>query len=170
MAKKVFYIFLVIVAIIQLFQPDRNHSSENLQSELSNKYKLPDSIENLLSTVCYDCHSNNTDYPFLINIQPIGWYMQSKVNEGKKHLNFSEFGNYSTTEALDKLNEINEVMQKNEMPLHAYRWYNKEANLTDEQRQNITAWTLQLKQNIIQDSLKLTTKDSSIALRNAPSF
>lgn len=166
MAKKVFYIFLVIIAIIQLFQPDRNHSDENLRSELSNKHKLPDTIENLLSTVCYDCHSNNTDYPFLINIQPIGWYMQSKVTEGKKHLNFSEFGNYSTAEAIHKLDEINEVMQKNEMPLQSYRWYNKAANLTDEQRQGIAKWALQLKQTIIQDSLKPTVQDSSITSKN----
>lgn len=166
MAKKVFYIFLVIVAIIQLFQPDRNHSNENLQSELSNKYKLPDSIENLLSTVCYDCHSNNTDYPFLINLQPIGWYMQTKVTDGKKHLNFSEFGNYSTTEAINKLDEINEVMQKNEMPLQSYRWYNKEANLNDEQRQSIAKWALQLKQTIIQDSLNSAVQDSSITSKN----
>ena len=83
MAKKIFYFLLVLFAIIQLFQPDRNNSTENLKSELTNLYKLPDSIENLLSTTCYDCHSNNTDYPFVINIQPFGWYMESKVTKVK---------------------------------------------------------------------------------------
>lgn len=162
MAKKVFYFLLVIFAIIQLFQPDRNSSAENLSSELANQHRLPDSIENLLSTVCYDCHSNNTDYPIFINLQPIGWYMQSKVEKGKKHLNFSEFGNYSANEAINKLEEIDEAMKNNRMPLQAYRWYNKEANLTDEQRQTISAWALQLKQNIIKDSLNAVTADSTL--------
>ncbi|MCU0322838.1 MAG: heme-binding domain-containing protein, partial [Chitinophagaceae bacterium] len=128
MAKKAFYFFIVVLAVMQLFQPDRNTSSENLKSELTNQHKLPDSIENLLNTICYDCHSNNTDYPIFINIQPFGWYMQSKVVKGKKHLNFSEFGNYTTTEAIKKLDEIDEAMKNNRMPLQAYRWYNKEAN------------------------------------------
>lgn len=161
MAKKIFYFLLVLFAIIQLFQPDRNNSTENLKSELTNLYKLPDSIENLLSTTCYDCHSNNTDYPFVINIQPFGWYMESKVTKGKKHLNFSEFGNYKKEEAIEKLEDIDLAMQNNRMPLQAYRWYNSESNLTDEQRATISAWAKQLKEIIKKDTAYSTALTST---------
>ena len=161
MAKKIFYFLLVVFAIIQLFQPDRNNSTENLKSELTNLYKLPDSIENLLSTTCYDCHSNNTDYPFVINIQPFGWYMESKVTKGKKHLNFSEFGNYKKEEAIEKLEDIDLAMQNNRMPLQAYRWYNSESNLTDEQRATISAWAKQLKEIIKKDTAYSTALTST---------
>jgi hypothetical protein len=161
MAKKIFYFLLVLFAIIQLFQPDRNNSTENLKSELTNLYKLPDSIENLLSTTCYDCHSNNTDYPFVINIQPFGWYMESKVTKGKKHLNFSEFGNYKKEEAIEKLEDIDLAMQNNRMPLQAYRWYNSESNLTEEQRATISAWAKQLKEIIKKDTAYSTALTST---------
>ncbi|MBP9740801.1 MAG: heme-binding domain-containing protein [Chitinophagaceae bacterium] len=161
MAKKIFYFLLVLFAIIQLFQPDRNNSTENLKSELTNLYKLPDSIENLLSTTCYDCHSNNTDYPFVINIQPFGWYMESKVTKGKKHLNFSEFGNYKKEEAIEKLEDIDLAMQNNRMPLQAYRWYNSESNLSDEQRATISAWAKQLKEIIKKDTAYSTALTST---------
>jgi hypothetical protein len=161
MAKKIFYFLLVVFAIIQLFQPDRNNSTENLKSELTNLYKLPDSIENLLSTTCYDCHSNNTDYPFVINIQPFGWYMESKVTKGKKHLNFSEFGNYKKEEAIEKLEDIDLAMQNNRMPLQAYRWYNSESNLTEEQRATISAWAKQLKEIIKKDTAYSTALTST---------
>lgn len=161
MAKKIFYFLLVVFAIIQLFQPDRNNSTENLKSELTNLYKLPDSIENLLSTTCYDCHSNNTDYPFVINIQPFGWYMESKVTKGKKHLNFSEFGNYKKEEAIEKLEDIDLAMQNNRMPLQAYRWYNSESNLSDEQRATISAWAKQLKEIIKKDTAYSTALTST---------
>ena len=161
MAKKIFYFLLVVFAIIQLFQPDINNSTENLKSELTNFYKLPDSIENLLSTTCYDCHSNNTDYPFVINIQPFGWYMESKVTKGKKHLNFSEFGNYKKEEAIEKLEDIDLAMQNNRMPLQAYRWYNSESNLTEEQRATISAWAKQLKEIIKKDTAYSTALTST---------
>ncbi|HPH23736.1 MAG TPA: heme-binding domain-containing protein, partial [Chitinophagaceae bacterium] len=129
--------------------------------ELTNLYKLPDSIENLLSTTCYDCHSNNTDYPFVINIQPFGWYMESKVTKGKKHLNFSEFGNYKKEEAIEKLEDIDLAMQNNRMPLQAYRWYNSESNLTEEQRATISAWAKQLKEIIKKDTAYSTALTST---------
>jgi hypothetical protein len=55
-------------------------------------------------------------------------------------LNFSEFGNYKKEEAIEKLEDIDLAMQNNRMPLQAYRWYNSESNLTEEQRATISAW------------------------------
>ncbi|MBX2931270.1 MAG: heme-binding domain-containing protein [Chitinophagaceae bacterium] len=162
MAKKIFYSILAIFAILQLFQPDRNISSENLKSDLANYYDIPNNVESLLNSTCYDCHSNNTDYPWFINIQPIGWYMQSKINKGKSKLNFSEFGLLSTQDATEKLDEIQEVMNKNTMPLHSYKWYNKDADITIEQRDAIAQWALNLSKQISNDSTAALNKDTSL--------
>ncbi len=160
MAKRIFYFLLVVFAVMQLFQPDRNTSSENLKSDLANHYNIPDSVETLLNTICYDCHSNNTDYPWFINVQPIGWYMQSKVTKGKQHLNFSEFGNLPKEKALRKLSEIDDVMKTNRMPLKAYKWYNRTADLNDLQRKQISAWAISLRDQIASDSVAALSKDS----------
>ena len=138
MAKRIFYFLLVVFAVMQLFQPDRNTSSENLKSDLANHYNIPDSVETLLNTICYDCHSNNTDYPWFINVQPIGWYMQSKVTKGKQHLNFSEFGNLPKEKALRKLSEIDDVMKtmdKTALAMNYNLAYNDVSILTDKHKE-----------------------------------
>jgi hypothetical protein len=152
MLKTVFFGLLMVFIIIQLFQPDRNTSSENFVTDVANHYQVPDSIETLLAKNCYDCHSNNTDYPWFINVQPVGWYMQSKVERGKTHLNFSEFALLSKEAAIKKLTEIEDVMNTNRMPLKAYKWYNESANLSQQQRTAIINWASQLKQQLGSDS------------------
>ncbi|MBC7588776.1 MAG: heme-binding domain-containing protein [Chitinophagaceae bacterium] len=152
MAKKFLYGLLIVLVVMQLFQPDRNVSNENLRTDIANHYKIPDTVENLLSTICYDCHSNNTDYPWFINMQPVGWYMQSKIERGKKHLNFSEFGSLTKEQAIKKLTLIDDVMKTNRMPLRAYNWYNHNADLNDEQRKAISHWAQDLRDLIMQDS------------------
>jgi hypothetical protein len=160
MTRRILFFSLAIFFVMQLFQPERNTSNENLKTELANHYKIPDSVETLLNTICYDCHSNNTDYPWFINVQPIGWYMQSKIKTGKKHLNFSEFGNYTKEQAIRKLSEIEDVMKTNRMPLKSYKWYNKEADLNDQQRNAITRWASKLKETIQWDSSMAVNKDT----------
>ncbi len=160
MIKRILIIVLIIFAILQLFQPDRNLSSENLKSDIANHYNIPDSIENLINTSCYDCHSNNTDYPWFINVQPIGWYMQAKVTRGKQHLNFSEFGTLKKEIAIRRLTEIDEVMKRNIMPLKAYKFYNSSSNLTEGQRSTISKWAQSLRDKIEIDSVAALSKDT----------
>lgn len=159
-AKKIFYSFLAIIAVLQLFQPDRNLSVENYSTDIANHYVVPDSVEALINTVCYDCHSNNTDYPWFMNIQPLGWYIQGKINKGKSELNFSEFGTLFKDKAIEKLEDIEEVMKKNKMPLQSYKWFNKKADLTFEQRELISKWANDLSKQIAKDSLAALNKDS----------
>jgi hypothetical protein len=160
MAKKIFYGLLVVFVVMQLFQPDRNDSNENLKTDIANHYKIPDSVETVLNTICYDCHSNKTDYPWFINVQPVGWYMQSKITTGKKHLNFSEFGSYTKDQAIRKLAEIDDAMKTDRMPLKSYKWYNKDADLNVQQRNAISKWALQLRENIQKDSAMAVNPDS----------
>lgn len=158
--KRIFFILLFIFAVMQIFQPDRNISSENNPAELANHYHVPDTVETLLNNICYDCHSNNTDYPWFINVQPVGWYMQNRIDEGKKHLNFSTFGNLTKAEAVKKLEAISDVMINNKMPLWSYKLYNKDAVITSSQRQSFSRWALSLKDAIQKDSLGALSKDT----------
>ena len=163
MLKTIFFGLLMVFIIMQLFQPDRNTSSENYTSDVANHYQVPDSIESLLTKNCYDCHSNNTDYPWFINVQPVGWYMQAKVERGKTHLNFSEFALLTKEAAIKKLTEIEDVMNTNRMPLKAYKWYNPSADLNQQQRTAIINWASQLKQQLSSDSTSALNPDRIIA-------
>ena len=56
---------------------------------------MPDSVKVILQNACYDCHSNNTRYPWYVNIQPVGWWMSGHIADARDGLNFSEFGGYT---------------------------------------------------------------------------
>ncbi len=92
--KKIGLLFIVIFVGIQFVPKNYNQSTEVPTSDFMTIYNAPKNIESLLKTSCYDCHSNNTDYPWYNKIQPVAWFMEGHINEAKEELNFSEFGNF----------------------------------------------------------------------------
>lgn len=94
----------------------------------------------VLKETCYDCHSNNTVYPWYNNIAPISFWLANHVKDGKKHLNFSAWDGYSVEKKDHKLEEVIEMIENGEMPLKEYTWTHQNARLTNEQRESIVAW------------------------------
>jgi hypothetical protein len=135
---------------MQLFQPERNSTDIVSKTDIANLYEIPDSVNALLANACYDCHSNNTEYPWFTNIQPIGWILQSKIDEGKQHLNFSTFGDYPDSIAVKVLDKLKEEVEHKEMPIDMYKWVNNSADLTDADRKMITTWAQSLQMTILQ--------------------
>ncbi len=140
MVKKIAMGLLVALVIIQFFRPARNISSEKSTNDITNKYAVPASVQEILKTSCYDCHSNNTVYPWYANIQPVAWWLADHVNEGKKELNFSEFLTYSPKKAHHKLEEVNEMVKEGEMPLQSYTIIHQNAKLSEPQKLEIANW------------------------------
>ena len=94
--KKIAVVGFIIFLLMQFYQPARNVSYEQVSSSnFTEVYKVPKNIETTLRASCYDCHSNNTNYPWYSYIQPVRFFMDGHINEGKKELNFNEYGNYS---------------------------------------------------------------------------
>src|SRR6185295_624201 len=112
MRKKIFLIILAILVIIQFIRPTKNKSSMVSKNDIANHYEVPDSIKKILEVSCNDCHTNNTEYPWYANVQPVGWWMQWHVNDGKGHLNFSEFAAYTPKRQHKKLEETVEQIEK----------------------------------------------------------
>ncbi len=161
MKKFLLYFLLPAFVVLQIFQPERNTSIENFVTDIGNTHKMPDSIENIITSICYDCHSNNTEYPWFTNIQPIGWYVNNKVTHGKKNLNFSEFGKLTIELQAKKLDQVSEALTQKNMPPNSYMRYNKAANLTDAQRKMLSDWAIQLKAKILFLKDTSGTKSSS---------
>jgi hypothetical protein len=93
-----------------------------------------------LEKACYDCHSNNTVYPWYANVQPVGFWLDDHVNEGKGELNFDEFLTYPPKKARHKMEKVVEEVKEGGMPLDSYTWIHKNALLTPEEKTEITAW------------------------------
>jgi hypothetical protein len=158
MKKQVLVVFIVILILVQFIKVDKNESTD-LSYDISTSYPVSNDLSQLLKVSCYDCHSNNTTYPWYSEIQPVAWWLDHHVQDGKKHLNFSEFTKSRISVQNHKFEEIIEMVEDKEMPLPSYTYLglHPQANLTDNQRDLIVNWGINqmsyLKSNFPKDSL-----------------
>ena len=145
MKKKIGLGLLAVLVLIQFVRPTRNSSTNENPNEISKSYDVPAEVHAVLKKSCFDCHSNNTVYPWYTNIQPLGLWLQGHVNEGKSEINFSEFGTYDQKKAKHKFEEIEEVVGEGEMPLSSYTLIHRDTKLTAERSSAIAAWAGALK-------------------------
>jgi hypothetical protein len=149
--KKILVIVLTIFFAIQFIRPAKNitvNENDNFKTDISVEYPVPENVKNILKASCYDCHSNNTYYPWYSNVQPVGWWMQFHVDEGKLELNFDEFASYDKKKQHKKLEEIVEEIKINRMPLPSYLKIHKDAKLTQDEKYILTDWV-----NSVQNSI-----------------
>ncbi|MGC3944018.1 MAG: heme-binding domain-containing protein [Chryseolinea sp.] len=141
MLKKILIGLLVVLIIIQFIKPERNLSDDNTAS-VKTKYSMPQDVENILQKACYDCHSNKTVYPAYANIQPVAWWLAGHINDGKRHLNYSDFTSRPLAIQFHKFEETVEVLEENEMPLESYTWLgmHSDAKLTDNEKATVISW------------------------------
>ncbi|MBR9921915.1 MAG: heme-binding domain-containing protein [Bacteroidetes bacterium] len=132
---------LAVLVIIQLIPVDRS-VPENMdgRQDFITMMNPPAEIATLLTDACYDCHSYKTKYPWYSKVAPVKWWIQDHINEGREHLNFSVWGSYEAKKADHKLEECVEEVEENKMPLDSYINMHPEADLTTEQRAQMTAW------------------------------
>ena len=147
--KKILFIGLIIFLLMQLYQPARNEAFEqDMTANFTKVYNVPKNVEAILRTSCYDCHSNNTNYPMYCYVQPIGFFMEKHIKEGKENLNFNEWGNYSSRKQRNKLDRIVKQIKSDEMPLASYTLIHKNAILTPTQKEEVINWISQLNDSL----------------------
>jgi hypothetical protein len=110
-------------------------------NDIFTKYPASVEVQAIAKKACYDCHSNNTVYPWYANVQPLAWWINDHVKEGKGEFNFSEFNTYSPKRARHKLEEVGEQINEHEMPLSSYTLIHKEARLTPAEQKLLMDWT-----------------------------
>ncbi|MBA2248810.1 MAG: heme-binding domain-containing protein [Chitinophagaceae bacterium] len=148
--KKILLAILIVLVAIQFIQPGKNNSNEILPTDISKQFSIPESVQAVLKTSCYDCHSNNTRYPWYSFIQPGAWWMASHIKNGKADLNFSEFGSYSTHKQQSKLKSIANTINDGSMPLSAYTIIHNTAKLSKENKALVIDWATKMKDSLSQ--------------------
>ncbi|MBI2511902.1 MAG: heme-binding domain-containing protein [Opitutae bacterium] len=129
-----------LLVVAQAIRPMSNRGTVAGPNHLAKLAPVPAEVEAVLQRACYDCHSNATTYPWYANIQPIGWWLEQHVRDGKRHLNFSEFTTYSLKRATKKLEETAAEVREHEMPLPSYTWMHPEAKLSDAEIKLLADW------------------------------
>jgi len=149
MLRKILLVLFAILIVIQFIRPEKNNSTTASLNDITKHYAVPDEVVNILKQSCYDCHSNHTVYPWYFSIQPVAWWMQNHVDDGKREINFSEFNSYPPKRQSHKLHSIVEQIKRDEMPLDSYLWIHKYAKLNEDQKKAIINWADSLQQVII---------------------
>jgi hypothetical protein len=140
MLKKIFLGLLLVFIAIQFIRPAKNISTGPNAHDATTRYPTPAPVKQLLTVACFDCHSNNTRYPWYAEIQPVAWWLASHVRDGKNELNFSELGSYSKKTAIRRLEACMDEVTDRAMPLPSYRWTHADARLTNAQIKTLTDW------------------------------
>ncbi|HNP54283.1 MAG TPA: heme-binding domain-containing protein [Ferruginibacter sp.] len=141
--KKIFLALLILLVLAQFIpRPPKNNNTEINANDITRLMTVPENVQAILKKSCYDCHSNNTHYPWYAKIQPVALFLNNHIEEGKRELNFSEFGSYKAKRQHRKLEEIIDQVKEGEMPLSSYTLIHGDAKLSTEQRQLLTDWAL----------------------------
>lgn len=146
MATKTKYLLFFLAGIalaMQVFQIDKTLPVSNPEEEFHIVADPPDEIMGMLKHACYDCHSNNTRYPWYASVQPVGWWLQSHVNTGRSELNFSEFGRWSGEDQAGALRHCAKLVKKGAMPPRDYLRMHDDAVLSDEKKSVLINWLLE---------------------------
>lgn len=142
-------LLLAGLVVIQFIHPKRNKSEGPQPNYVGNSFAISADVKSILVKACNDCHSNNTEYPWYSKLQPVDWWMDKHVREGKKKLNFDEYTHKSLRYQYHKMEEVIELVKEGEMPLDSYTWVHKDAKLTDDEKNKLYNWA-----NAVMDTMK----------------
>ncbi|HMH33135.1 MAG TPA: heme-binding domain-containing protein [Puia sp.] len=141
MIRKILIVLLLVFIVIQFIRPARNNGPVTTKNDISHYVHVPDTVLHVLQRSCYDCHSNHTDYPWYVNVNPVGLWLRSHINDGKRAINFSDLSSFDKRKLDHRLSDIAEQVEKKEMPLSTYTFIHRYARLSEGQIHLIKDWT-----------------------------
>ncbi len=139
--KIVFWSLVALFVIIQFFPSGRPEVKKDNPKDLLANNSIPDEIAGMLKTSCYDCHSNETFYPWYAYVAPVSWLVSYDIRNGHKKLNFSEWETLDKIKKAEYLDSMSDALESEEMPLPIYLLMHSDAKLTPEQREKLIAWS-----------------------------
>jgi hypothetical protein len=128
---------MVVAALLQTVQPDRSNP------EVTAPLEAPPEVMAVLKRACYDCHSNETRWPWYSYLSPVSILVANHVHEGREHLNFSDWTTMDAAKQMHTSSEILEVLDKGEMPLTSYLLLHGDAELSSSDKALLRSWAAQ---------------------------
>ncbi len=138
--KRLWIGFGILIVAMQLIRPEKSNAPEDPAKNIRSYVPMSDTIYQTLIRSCGDCHSNTTRWPWYSEVAPFSWVIAGDVENGRRHLNLSEWGNYAPKKMGKKLIQIAEVMADSSMPLTSYVLFHKEAKLSSTEMKMIEHW------------------------------
>lgn len=103
----------------------------------------PAAVVSTLRNACYDCHSDETKWPWYSHVAPVSWWLADHVEEGRRRLNFSRWPHDDPKRAAKRWRDISSAVEDGYMPMKNYSRMHPEARLTEAQREQLIQWAYQ---------------------------
>jgi hypothetical protein len=127
----------ILFAALQFTTP--SHTNPPVKSDFLTIVNAPPKMAAMFRSACYDCHSNETRWPWYSQVAPMSWQIAQDVNGGRAQLNLSEWPS-DPKRAWKRMEDMSEEIDQKDMPLKKYTLIHKDARLTDDQRNDLTQW------------------------------
>ena len=144
----ILWVFVGLLIIAQFFPIDKTNPESDPAKDFLTMVSAPDDIAYIIKTTCYDCHSNETKFPWYTNVAPVSWWVKDHIDHGREELNFSLWGDFPKRRQAHKMEECYEEVEERLMPLKSYTWAHSEARLTPEQRELLVNWFKEQESNM----------------------
>ena len=136
------YIILGSFIFIQFFRVEKNLGDEVSQNDfLKTNPAMPEMLQSVFKTSCYNCHSNHTIYPWYAHIAPFSWIIDQHIRNGKDEMNLAGYDTLTDRQKVGLLDEICEALSDSSMPPQNYLMLHRDAILTEEDIAAICHWT-----------------------------
>ena len=135
--KKILIGLLIAFILVQFWRPEKNVSAENTVTDFELETLPSPEIATILEQKCYDCHSNNTRYPWYAEVAPLSLWIDGHIQEGKEHFNVSDWASWDQGKKDHKMDELIEEVEEGHMPEDSYTWIH--GQLTEMEKQQIIA-------------------------------
>ena len=132
---------ICLLAAAQLVRPERANPPVESGKALDQVAPSSAPIQSTLHRACYDCHSQETRWPWYSQVAPVSWMLAKHVKDGRRHLNFSDWVRMTTGRRKKVVGEICDEVKDGGMPLSSYLWIHGDARLTPADVNAICEWT-----------------------------
>ena len=140
MIRKTLIGLLILFLLMQFIRIDKTNPTFDPKEDFLEAAQVDPDVASVIRRACYDCHSNQTEYPWYSNVAPVSWILKDHIDEGREELNFSEWTTYPVKKQQHKLEECYEMVEEGEMPLKGYTVMHANARLTDGERGELGKW------------------------------
>jgi len=131
---------VILLVLIQFIPNGLPEVSLDNKNDLLANNEFPIEIENQIRASCYDCHSNETTYPWYSYVAPVSFLVARDTKEGREELNFSEWESLSKRKKAKLLTDIIEEIEEGDMPFPPYLITHKDAWMSDSAKQSMMDW------------------------------
>ena len=136
MTKQTIIILIIVCLLLLLQLLPVTRSNPPVAAEI----QAPADVQTFLQRACYDCHSNQTKWPWYSYVAPVSWFIIHDVEEGREHLNFSEWESYPESKQHNTMEDILDEVTAGDMPLWEYRILHPEAKLENTELELLKQW------------------------------